>query len=185
MAGVRPLLLVYAREKLRKPIFARSARHSTPKSSVKLSAIQIALGQQRGQVTLRSADPYAAPVIQSNMLAAEEDMVALREGMRISRALGNSARMARHVSREILPGELTGKALDDLIRAGAMSMHHPTSTAAMGRDDLAVVDAQLRVRDVKRLRIADASVMPTITTGNTQAPTVIIGERLAEILRAG
>lgn len=137
----------------------------------------------RGQVTLRSSDPYAAPVIQSNMLAAEEDMVALREGMRISRELGNSARMARYVSREILPGDLKGKALDDLIRAGAMSMHHPTSTAAMGRGDLAVVDAELRVRDVRRLRIADASIMPTITTGNTQAPTVIIGERLAEILR--
>lgn len=137
----------------------------------------------RGQITLRSADPYAPPVVQSNMLAAEEDMVALREGMRISRALGNSAQMARHVSREILPGELTGKALDDLIRAGAMSMHHPTSTAAMGRGDLAVVDAALRVRDVKRLRVADASIMPTITTGNTQAPSVIIGERLGQILQ--
>ena len=136
----------------------------------------------RGQIRLRSADPYAPPVIQSNMLAAPEDMQALREGMRISRALGNSPHMARHVSREILPGAREGQALDELIRAGAMSMHHPTSTAAMGRDDLAVVDAQLRVRDVKRLRIADASIMPTITTGNTQAPSVIIGERLAQML---
>jgi choline dehydrogenase len=64
-----------------------------------------------------------------------------------------------------------------------MSMHHPTCTAKMGRDDLSVVDAELRVYGVKKLRIADASIMPTITTGNTQAPCVIIGERLAEILK--
>jgi choline dehydrogenase len=138
----------------------------------------------RGQVRLRSADPYAAPLIQSNMLSAPEDMAALREGMRISRELGNSQSMSAYVSREILPGNVGGKALDDLIRAGAMSMHHPTSTAAMGRDDMAVVDAELRVRGVKRLRVADASIMPIITTGNTQAPSVIIGERMAEILRA-
>jgi choline dehydrogenase len=65
-----------------------------------------------------------------------------------------------------------------------MSMHHPTCTAKMGKDDLSVVDAQLRVYGVKKLRIADGSIMPTITTGNTHAPCVIIGERLAEILNA-
>jgi choline dehydrogenase len=63
-------------------------------------------------------------------------------------------------------------------------MHHPTCTAKMGQDDLSVVDAQLRVYGVKKLRIADGSIMPTITTGNTQAPCVIIGERLAEMLNA-
>jgi choline dehydrogenase len=64
-----------------------------------------------------------------------------------------------------------------------MSMYHPTCTAKMGQDDLSVVDAQLRVYDIQNLRIADGSIMPTITTGNTQAPCVIIGERIAEILR--
>ncbi len=137
----------------------------------------------RGSVQLRSADPYAAPLIQSNMLSAPEDMAALREGLRISRELGNSPMMSDYVSREILPGNVSGSNLDDLIRAGAMSMHHPTSTAAMGRGDMAVVDAELRVRGVKRLCVADASIMPVITTGNTQAPCVIIGERMAEILR--
>jgi len=83
-----------------------------------------------------------------------------------------------------LPGDLEGEALDNLIRDGAMSMHHPTCTAKMGQDDLSVVDAQLRVYGVKKLRIADGSIMPTITTGNTHAPCVIIGERLAEILNA-
>jgi choline dehydrogenase len=92
--------------------------------------------------------------------------------------------MKPFVKREILPGDLKGEALDDLIRDGAMSMHHPTCTVKMGQDELSVVDAQLRVYGVKNLRIADGSIMPTITTGNTQAPCVIIGEHMAEILAA-
>jgi choline dehydrogenase len=65
-----------------------------------------------------------------------------------------------------------------------MSMHHPTGTAKMGQDDLSVVVAKLRVYEIKKLRIADGSIMPTITTGNTQAPCVLIGEHMAEILRS-
>jgi choline dehydrogenase len=107
----------------------------------------------------------------------------LRRSMEITRELGNSEAMKPFVKREILPGDLEGEALDNLIRDGAMSMHHPTCTAKMGQDDLSVVDAQLRVNGVKKLRIADGSIMPTITTGNTHAPCVIIGERLAEILK--
>jgi len=104
--------------------------------------------------------------------------------LEITRELGNSEAMKPFVKREILPGDLEGEALDNLIRDGAMSMYHPTCTAKMGQDDLSVVDAQLRVYGVKKLRIADGSIMPTITTGNTHAPCVIIGERLAEILNA-
>jgi choline dehydrogenase len=92
--------------------------------------------------------------------------------------------MQPFVKREILPGLIEGEALDNLLRDGAMSMHHPTCTARMGVDDESVVDPQLRVYGVKKLRIADGSIMPRITTGNTQAPCVIIGERLAEILAA-
>jgi choline dehydrogenase-like flavoprotein len=77
-----------------------------------------------------------------------------------------------------------GEAPDNPIRDVAKSKHHPTCTAKMGQDDLSVVDAKLRVYGVKKLRIADGSIMPTITTGNTHAPCVIIGERLAEILNA-
>ena len=91
--------------------------------------------------------------------------------------------MKPFVQRELLPGALKGEALDNLIRDGAMSMHHPTCTARMGRDDMSVVDSQLRVYGVKNLRVADGSIMPRITTGNTHAPCVVIGERMAEILR--
>jgi choline dehydrogenase len=140
--------------------------------------------ESRGFLRLKSADPREAPEIHANMLADLRDLVALRRSMEITRQLGNSEAMKPFVKREILPGPVEGEALDNLIRDGAMSMHHPTCTAKMGRDDLSVVDAKLRVYGVRNLRIADGSIMPTITTGNTQAPCVIIGERLAEILNA-
>ena len=139
--------------------------------------------ESRGFLRLKSTDPREAPEIHANMLSDPRDLAALRKAMEITRDLGNSEAMKPFVKREILPGPLTGDALDNLIRDGAMSMHHPTCTAKMGRDDLSVVDAQLRVYGVKNLRVADGSIMPRVTTGNTQAPCVIIGERMAEILK--
>jgi choline dehydrogenase len=138
----------------------------------------------RGYLRLKSANPADAPEIHANMLDDPRDLAALRKGMEISRELGNSAALKPFVKREILPGDVTGEALDNLIRDGALSMHHVTGTAKMGLDDYSVVDSRLRVYGVKNLRIADGSIMPAITTGNTQAPCVIIGERMAEILKA-
>jgi choline dehydrogenase len=140
--------------------------------------------ESRGFLRLKSADPHEAPEIHANMLSDPRDLVTLRRGMEIARDLGNSEAMKPFVKREILPGPLAGEVLDNLIRDGAMSMHHPTCTAKMGRDDLSVVDAELGVYGVKNLRIADGSIMPSVTTGNTQAPCVIIGERMADILKA-
>ena len=140
--------------------------------------------ESRGFLRLKSASPQEPMEIHANMLTDPRDLAALRRSMEITRELGNAEAMKPFVKREILPGDLEGEALDNLIRDGAMSMHHPTCTAKMGQDELSVVDAQLRVYGVKKLRIADGSIMPTITTGNTHAPCVIIGERLAEILNA-
>jgi choline dehydrogenase len=140
--------------------------------------------ESRGTVELQSSDPRVAPKIHANMLSDLRDLAALRTSMKIARDLGNSEAMKPFVKREILPGPLAGEALDNLIRDGATSMHHPTGTAKMGQDDLSVVDAQLRVYGTQNLRIADGSIMPRVTTGNTQAPCVIIGERMAEILKA-
>jgi choline dehydrogenase len=137
----------------------------------------------RGYLCLKSANPRDAPEINAKMLDDPRDLAALRKGMEISRELGNSEAMRPFVKREILPSCLKGEALDNLIRDGAMSMHHVTCTAKMGQDGLSVVDAKLRVYGVSNLRVADGSIMPTITTGNTHAPCVIIGERMAEILR--
>src|SRR5499433_3240475 len=107
----------------------------------------------RGHLRLKSLNPADAPEIHANMLDDPRDLAALRKGMEISRELGNSAAMKPFVKREILPGDVKGEALDNLIRDGALSMHHVTGTAKMGLDEYSVVDAKLRVYGVKNLRI--------------------------------
>ena len=95
----------------------------------------------------------------------------------------NSAALRPFVKREVMPGGLKGRDLETFVREAAVSYHHQTGTAKMGRDPMSVVDGNLAVYGVKGLRIADGSVMPRVTTGNTMAPCVVIGERAAEILR--
>ena len=85
--------------------------------------------------------------------------------------------------REVMPGNLRGAALEDFIRDAASTYHHQTCTAKMGRDSMSVVDGQVKVYGIANLRIVDGSIMPRVTTGNTMAPCMIIGERAAEILR--
>jgi choline dehydrogenase len=92
------------------------------------------------------------------------------------------ARTGPFVSRDVMPGNLKGCDLEEFVRDAATSYWHPCGTAKMGRDGDAVVDASLRVYGIENLRVADASIMPRITTGNTMAPCVVIGERAAEIL---
>ena len=103
--------------------------------------------------------------------------------MKLCRDLGNSDAFRPYVSHEAIPG--VGSKIDDsFIRDAAVTYWHQCGTARMGLDDMSVVDAQLRVYGIRNLRIADASIMPRITTGNTMAPSVLIGERMAEILHA-
>ena len=82
-----------------------------------------------------------------------------------------------------MPGPLKGSELEDFVRDAAITYHHQTCTAKMGRDSMSVVDAQLKVYGIENLRVADGSIMPRVTTGNTMAPCVVIGERVAESLR--
>jgi choline dehydrogenase-like flavoprotein len=86
--------------------------------------------------------------------------------------------------REVMPGNLKGAELENFIRDAAVTYWHQTCTAKMGRDSMSVVDANLKVYGIEKLRIADGSIMPRITTGNTMAPCIIIGERAGEILKA-
>ena len=104
--------------------------------------------------------------------------------MELCREIGNSAALRPFVKREVMPGNLKGAELERYVRDAAMTYWHQTCTAKMGRDDMSVVDGNLKVYGIERLRIADGSIMPRVTTGNTMAPCVIIGERAAEILRA-
>jgi choline dehydrogenase len=99
------------------------------------------------------------------------------------REVANSVPLRPFVKRGVMPGNLKGRELEGFVRDAATTFWHETCTAKMGRDEMSVVDSRLKVYGVDNLRIADGSIMPRITTGNTMAPCVIIGERAAEILR--
>jgi choline dehydrogenase len=117
------------------------------------------------------------------MLQDPEDMKAIIRSVELCREIGNSDSFRSFVNREVMPGPLRGVELERFIGDAVISVWHQTSTAKMGRNDLSVVDSWLRVYGIKNLRIADASIMPRVTTGNTMAPCVIIGERAGEMLR--
>lgn len=104
--------------------------------------------------------------------------------MELCREIGNSAALRPFAKREVMPGNLRGAKLENFIRDAAVTFWHETCTAKMGRDPMSVVDGNLAVYGIDNLRIADGSIMPRVTTGNTMAPCVVIGERAAEILKA-
>jgi choline dehydrogenase len=136
-----------------------------------------------GQIRLKGPDPDDAVQIEANTLADPDDMKAAIACVELCREIGNSAALQPFRQREVMPGNLTGAALKDFIRDAATTYHHQTCTSKMGRDAMSVVDAQLKVYGIENLRIADGSIMPRVTTGNTMAPCIIIGERAAETLR--
>jgi choline dehydrogenase len=141
----------------------------------------------RGRLQLRSSDPFVHPVIQPNYLSTARDVDQARIGMRLLRALVATSPLADIVVDELVPGrQVDGDAalLDDF-RARADTVYHPTSTCIMGPDPAtAVVDARLRVHGVTGLRVADASIFPNITSGNTNAPTVMVAEKAAAMILA-
>ncbi len=143
----------------------------------------LARPDSRGEIRLASTDPLAAPLIFANFLSTDSDMKAMVRCVELCREIGNSAACAPFRKREVMPGNLKGRAMEAFIRDAAGTYFHESCSARMGQDAMSVVDGALRVYGVDGLRIADASIMPEIATGNTMAPTVIIGERAAEILR--
>ena len=138
----------------------------------------------RGHVRLASADPLAAPRIQPNYLSTEADRQVAAESLRLTRRIAAMPALAKYRPEEVKPGAQHQSDADLARLAGDIgtTIFHPVGTCKMGADDdpMAVVDSRLRVRGVPGLRIADASVMPRITSGNTNAPTLMIAERAAE-----
>ena len=134
-----------------------------------------------GSVRLASAAPEAPPVIRYNHLTADYDRRTLVAGLRLMRKFAAMPAMAKFADEELLPGAASDsdQALVDYARSTGNSVYHPVGTCRMGADAGAVVDARLRVHGVSRLRVADASVMPWVTSGNTNAPTAMIAERAA------
>jgi choline dehydrogenase-like flavoprotein len=139
--------------------------------------------KSRGQIRLTGPNPDDPIQIEANTLSHPDDLRAAVACVELCREIGNSAALQPFTKRELMPGNLKGAALEDFIRDAASTYHHQTCTAKMGRDSMSVVDAQLKVYGIKNLRIADGSIMPRVTTGNTMAPCVVIGERAAVALR--
>ena len=139
--------------------------------------------RSRGTLRLASADPTAAPLIDFQYLADPADLEVLGEGSEMVREIMSGAAFGGSVKEEIHPGTgLKGQALRDAILNRATSVYHGVGTCRMGVDELAVVTPDLKVRGVEGLRVADASIMPSITGGNTNAPAIMIGEKAAELI---
>jgi len=140
--------------------------------------------QSRGHICLTGPDPCDPVQIQANMLSHPDDLKAAIASVQLCREIGNSAPLRPFAKREVMPGNLKGAELERFIRDAASTYWHQTCTAKMGQDAMSVVDGTLKVYGTEHLRIVDGSIMPRVTTGNTMAPCVIIGERAADILKA-
>lgn len=143
--------------------------------------------RSRGELTLRSADPADPPIIHARYLSDPEDLQTLVKGLGLARRIAAAPALAELVSEEWLPGPgvRTAEQVVDYVRRMSSTVFHPVGTCRMGRGPDAVVDARLRVCGVSGLRVADASIMPTIVSGNTNAAAIMIGEKAADLILAG
>ena len=155
-----------------------------PFSGFTLSICQLR-PQSRGRLAIRDTDPLVAPSMQPNYLATELDRRTVVAGMRAARAIAQSPAMQRYVRREVKPGpEAAADAnLLEFARNSGATIFHPSGTCKMGSDPMAVVDARLRVHGIGGLRVVDCSVMPTLVSGNTNAPVVMMAEKAVDMIR--
>jgi choline dehydrogenase len=140
--------------------------------------------QSRGTVRIRSRDPREAPAMQPNYLSTALDRRCAIEGIKLARTLASTASLKPYVAEEYRPGSQarTDEDLLEFARNYGATIFHPSGTCKMGSDAMAVVDAQLRVRGVENLRVVDCSIMPTLVSGNTHAPAVMIAEKAADLI---
>ena len=140
--------------------------------------------KSKGRIRLTGPNPQDPLHIEANYLCHPDDLKAAIACVELCREIGNSAALRPFTGPEVMPGNLKGAELENFVRNDTISYWHQTSTAKMGRDAMSVVDGNLRVYGIERLRIADGSIMPRVTTGNTMAPCVVIGELAADFVRA-
>jgi choline dehydrogenase len=141
----------------------------------------------RGSISLKSANPLDPPAIRANYLSTDADMRVIVEGVKLSRQLAHAKPFAQYRGAELHPGTQaqSDEEIIQFIRAEAQTLYHPVGTCKMGHDSMAVVDDQLRVHGIEGLRVVDASIMPRIIAGNTNAPTIMIAEKAADMIRGG
>jgi len=156
-----------------------------PWSGFTLSVSQLQV-ESRGSVRIKSADPRAAPAIRYNYLATENDRRVMVEGLKLIRRIAAAAPLSGYVVREEFPGAAvqTDDELLDVVRQTGETVFHPTSSCRMGTDERSVVDSQLRVRGIAGLRVADASIMPAVVSGNTNAAVIAVAEKAADLIHS-
>ena len=139
------------------------------------------LAESRGELTLKSADPHAPPAMQPNYLGSEYDRRMMLECVRLSRDIFSQKAFGPYAGDELFPGPAvqSEEAIMHFIRKKSESIDHPIGTCKMGTDEMAVVDPELNVRGIKDLSVVDASIMPTLVFGNTNAPTIMVAEKFA------
>lgn len=140
--------------------------------------------ESRGEIRLKDTDPFSHPSIRPNYLATETDCRTLVEGIKIARKIGRNEPLSDKIASEFHPGPQT-KDDDEILewaRNSATTIYHPAGTCKMGLDPMAVVDARLRVRGISGLRVADCSIMPSLVSGNTNAPAIMIGEKAGDMI---
>ncbi|WP_300380317.1 choline dehydrogenase [Henriciella sp.] len=140
--------------------------------------------ESRGTVTLASSDPFDHPIIDPNYLATEEDRRAMREGVKMCRDIASQEAFGALRGEELLPGTdvRSDEQIDAFIRETGETIYHPVGTVRMGIDERAPLDGDLKLRGIEGLRVVDASVMPTLIGGNTNAPTIMIAEKAADLI---
>jgi choline dehydrogenase len=141
--------------------------------------------ESKGQIALRSNDPFDSPLIHPNYLASQPDLSVLVEGIKLARRIARAKAFDDFRGAEVWPGPEArdDEAISEFIRNTAETLYHPVGTCKMGNDSMAVVDARLRVHGVENLRVVDASVMPAHITGHTNAPTIMIAEKAADLIK--
>ncbi len=159
-----------------------AARFNPPPGSWTMAA-GVVRPKSRGRIRLTGPSPLDPVQIEAEFLCHPDDLKAAIACVELCREIGNSTALHHFAKREVMPGNVKGAELENFVRDGVTTYWHQTCTAKMGRDAMSVVDGNLRVYGIDNLRIADGSIMPRVTTGNTMAPCVVIGERAGEILK--
>jgi choline dehydrogenase len=158
-------------------------RRISPQRGITVN-VNVLRSDSTGSVHISSKDPAQQPAIRFNFLSSPIDRDGLLVAMRKARQLMATPPMSDVVADEIAPGTQyqSDDEILDWVRNNAETTYHPVGTCKMGHDPMAVVDDQLRVHGIKGLRVADASIMPTLTSGNTNAPSIMIGEKCAQMI---
>ena len=171
--------------------YSHQGPDATPENAARfkppVASWSLAVGMRpksRGSIHLSGSHPDDPVKIEADYLADPEDLKDLSDGLSMARELGNSLALQPFTGREVIPGSITGAELERFFRDGLGTFWHQSGTAKMGRDGMSVVDGKLKVHGVDGLRVADASILPRVTTGNTMAPCVVIGEQAAAFLKS-